>query len=569
MRLLSFIALLFSSSWLIAQTQNKVNLSINPGTAEVGETFEITVTSTKSGNVDFGKLPDAFIQDYAIQQGTSQFQSPNGKMTIQHYYTISGIIKKPGNFTFGPVTVTSGNKTYASNTVIINISPKVKMQGGAISSRQLRDPAFGTIEVNKTTLYEGEPLLVRAKIYARYKPTHINNYQPYDMDGALLKHQVGNNNQLKTIVEQYRGENLYAIDYDKNILFPSSVGKVKIEPYKLNLHQGYQNFPLESSSLTVNILPLPGNPPNDFIGGVGSFEVNRILKDTKFDQGDVITMTLEISGVGNLHNITEPQLNLPKGFSQYGDPVITEEFSIGVKGSEGTITYEYNIEVNASGKTTLPPTTITYFDPNLRKYVTTESTDDSLDIKPVAGTVVTTNDNTTDKRTNELIVQEFNPRDNGGSVSPGKLYGTALFWGGVSAPVLSAFLFLFFVKSRKHTEERKEEKNRKNAQSAALTAKLQTVRSASNSNDTGAFYDALDKALRTAYSVALNRQDEVVSKEDIMMHAASVSNELKDKTATLFSNIEVAKFSFGSDSEKQQEDLQMLETILSTLKIKK
>ena len=77
MRILLFIATLSSTCWLFAQ--NKVNLSINPGTAEVGETFEITVTSSKSGNVDFGMLPDEFVQDYAIQQGTSQYQASNGK----------------------------------------------------------------------------------------------------------------------------------------------------------------------------------------------------------------------------------------------------------------------------------------------------------------------------------------------------------------------------------------------------------------------------------------------------------------------------------------------------------
>lgn len=567
MRFLLFIATLSSTCWLFAQ--NKVNLSINPGTAEVGETFEVTVTSTKSGNVDFGDLPDEFVQDYSVQQGSYYDKAGNGKMTAQHYYTISGIIKKPGNYTFGPVMVTSGNKTYPSNTVVINISQKVKMKGGHITSRQLRDPAFGTIEVNKTTIYEGEPLLVRAKIYARYKPTHINNYQAYDMDGALLKHPVGNNGQLKTVVEQYHGENLYAVDYDKNILFPSTVGKVKIESYKLNLHQGYQNFPLESGTVTVNILPLPGNPPKDFIGGVGTFQVSRELQETKFDQGDVITLTLKVSGVGNLHNITEPQLNLPKGFSQYGDPQITEEFSIGVRGSEGTITYEYNIEVVASGQTTLPPTTITYFDPLLKKYVTTESSEDSLDIKPVAGVVADNTDDNSDKRTKELIVQEFNPRENGGSIAPGSFFGTGLFWGGVSIPLTSAFLFLFFVKSRKRSEELKEEKQRKNAQSAAMSEKLQAVYATSKGSDTAAFYDALDKALRTAYSLALNKQGEVVTKQDIMNHADHLGNDLKEKTSTLFSNIEVAKFSFGSDSVKQQEDLKLLESIMSALKIKK
>ncbi|MCR9171717.1 MAG: BatD family protein [bacterium] len=567
MRFLFLIATLSSTCSLLAQ--NSVNLTINPGTAEVGETFEITVTSTKSGNVDFGELPDAFVQDYAIQQGTSQYQAPNGKMTVQHYYTISGIIKKPGNYTFGPVTVTSGNKTYTSNKVMINISKKVKMQGGHLSSRQLRDPAFGLIEVNKTTLYEGEPLLVRAKIYARYKPTHINNYQPYDMNGALIKHSVGNNSQLKTVVEQFHGENLYAIDYDKNVLFPSTVGKIKIEPYKLSLHQGYQNFPVESSTMTVNILPLPANPPNDFIGAVGSFDVNRTLSETEFDQGDVITMTVEVSGIGNLHNITAPQLNLPKGFSQYGDPKITEEFSIGVRGSEGKITYEYNIEVVASGQTTLPPTSITYFDPNTGSYVTTESTEDSLDIKPVDGVIVENSDDNSDKRTNELVVQEFNPRENGGSVAPGSIFGTTLFWGSVSIPLTSAFLFLLFVKSRKTSEERKEEKLRKHAQSSALSAKIQAVHIAAQSNDTAAFYDAVDKLLRSAYGVALNKQDEIASKQEIMEHAAQLGGSTKEHTATLFSNIEVAKFSFGSDSIKHQEDLKLLENVLSALKVTK
>lgn len=567
MRFVLFIATVFSVSCILAQKH--VNLSINPGTAEVGETFEITVTFSKTGNIDFGKLPDAFFQDYSVQRGSSQFQGPNGKMTNQHYYKISGFIKKPGNYTFGPVTVTSGNKTYTSNTAIINISQKVKMKGGHITARQLRDPAFGTIEVNKTTLYEGEPLLVRAKIYARYKPTHINNYQPYDMDGALLKHPIGNNSQLKTMIEQFNGEDLYAIDYDKNLLFPTSVGKVKIESYKLNLHQGYQNFPIESGSMTVNILPLPANPPSDFIGAVGTFSVSRDIKQKKFNQGDVITMTIEVSGIGNLHNITAPQLILPKGFTQYGDPKITEEFSIGVRGSEGTILYEYNIEVLASGITSLPSTTITYFDPNLKKYITAESSEDSLDITPVAGVVIDNSNDPKDKRTNELIVQEFNPRENGGSVAPGEFFGTPMFWGGVSVPLTSAFLFLLLVKSRKHTEERKEEKQRKSAQSAALSEKLQAVYSSSQGNDTAAFYDAIDKALRTAYSVKLNKQDEVISKQEIMSHAESLGGAIKENTTTLFSNIEVAKFSFGSDSVKQQEDLQLLESVLTALKVKK
>lgn len=567
MQYLLGIASLFFACFVIAQ--NKVNLSINPSTAEVGETFEISVTSSEVGTIDFGDMPDEFLQDYAVQQGSAQHQAPNGKVTVQHYYTISGIIKKPGNYTFGPITLTRGNQTYVSNTAIINISPKVKMRGSHVSSRQLRDPAFGTIEVNKMKLYEGEPLLVRAKLYARYKPTHVNNYVAYEMDGALIKHPLGNNSQLKPIIEQFHGENIYTIDYDKNILFPTAVGKVKIEPYKMNLHQGYQSFPLISSGLTVNILPLPANPPKDFIGAVGDFSVSRELPETSFNQGDVIKMIVSVEGIGNLHNITPPQLNLPKGFTIYGDPVITEEYSFGVHGSEGHISYEYNIEVTASGATSLPPTTITFFDPDQEKYITTETSDDSLSIKPGVGFDENDAEDDNDKRTNELIVQEFSPRDNSGSVYPGTIFGSGIFWGGVTFPLATAFLFLLFVKNKRSSEQRRIEKQRKTAQSVALSEKLQAVRESVNSADKSEFYNALDKALRGVFAVAIQKENQVVSKKEILTYAESVSETLREKTSALFSSAEISKFSFGSDNDMRNEDLKAMEEIVTALKLKK
>lgn len=550
-------------------SQSKVRLSVNPVTAEVGETFEITISSTEVGTIDFGEMPEEFLQDYAVQQRSSQHTDPSGKTAIEHYYTISGIIKKPGNYTFGPVTLTHGNKTYVSNTAVISISPKVRMLGGPVTSRQLRDPAFGTIEVNKSRLYEGEPLMVRAKIYARYKPTHINNYQAYEMDGVLIKHPIGQNNQLKPIIEQFHGENVFALDFDKNIVFPTAVGKVKINSYKLNLQQDYQSFPVESSSLSVNILPLPSNPPNDFIGGVGDFAIQREIPEKSFNQGDVVKMMVTISGIGNIHNTSPPNLNLPKGFKVYGDPVSTEEFSFGVNGSQGKITYEYNIEVTASGTTLLPATSITYFDPRQEKYITISSAQDSLDIEPGDGFLVETPLETNEQRTKELIVQKFTPRDNAGEAEPGDLYGTNIFWGGISFPFAAAFLFLLFVKSRRQKEEYQAENHRKNMRSAAIAAQIQATKDAKHTGDSNAFYSALEKTLRSIYAIQMQKEDTVCSKEEIIAYAETISKALKTDTEKLFSHAEVARFSFGSDTDQRQEDLQILESIIQTLKATK
>jgi len=566
MRVILGIASVLVTCFVCAQ--NKVHLSVNPSTAEVGETFEISITSTEVGTIDFGEMPDEFLQDYAIQQGSSQHQSNNGQLTTQYYYTISGIIKKPGKYTFGPVTLTRVNKTYVSNEASIEIKPKIKMRGSNITALQMRDPAFGSIEVNKLKLYEGEPLLVRAKIYARYKPTHIKNYLAYEMDGALVRHPIGSHGHLKPFIERLNGENFYAFDYDKNVLFPTAVGTVKVEPFKLSLYKDYNSFPITSSSLSVQILPLPANPPADFIGAVGDFTVNREIPETSFDQGDVIKMIVNVEGSGNLHNISAPQLSLPKGFSVYGDPAVTEEYSFGLRGSEGRIRYEYNIEVTASGATSLPPTSITFFDPNQEKYITVETHEDSLNIKPGKGF---DGDDPQDdgKRTNELIVQEFSPRDNSGSAKPGTFFGSGVFWGGVSLPLATAFLFLLFVKTRKNSEKRKEEKLKRNAKTEAITSKLRAAKALVNSNDTRAFYDALDKTLRVAFAIQMHQEDQAVSKQDILKHAASISESFKNKVSSLFANAEIAKFSFGSNLDTREKDLKTLEEVIHTLKSKK
>lgn len=563
--LISFLISAFSSV-----SQQKVDLSIEPATAEIGETFEITITSSIAGNIDFGNLPNEFLQDNTIRQGTQQQTDLSGNRYVAHYYSITGIIKKPGNYTFGPVIVTSSNKSYVSNTAVINISPKVKMKSGVVTNAQFRDPAFGVIEVNKTTLYEGEPLLIRGKVYARYNPSHINNYDSYDINGAIVKYPIGNGSSFKTRIVNFRGEDFYALDNDKNIIFPTGVGRVTIDPFKLNLHQGIQSFPIESSPLSITVLSLPPNPPKDFIGAVGDFSVSRKIPEKKFEQGDVIKMLVEVSGSGNLHNITIPQLNLPKGFTIYGDPVITENYSMGVRGSEGSITYEFNVEVTVAGKTSLPSMSITYFDPEQEKYIQVTTESDSLQIKASKEYEQFANDQNNEHRTEELIVQEFNPRENSGNVKPGDIYGTGLFWGGVSIPILSAFLFLFFIKGRENAEEKAAEKAKKTKRSSAINENLISARNAVSVSDSKAFYDALEKTLRSSFTGAMtNREAKILSKQEMIEFAQVVGVDFKTKVQKLLEECEIAKYSFGHHDDLRPVHLKELEEIVQQLSKKK
>ena len=103
---------------------------------------------------------------------------------------------------------------------------------------------------------------------------------------------------------------------------------------------------------------MPANPPKDFIGGVGSFNVERLIDDTAIVQGEVFKLILTVEGTGNLQNLEVPDLILPKGFVVYGDPTVTENFVITANGADGSVDYEYNIQATNFGNHSIPGTSI-------------------------------------------------------------------------------------------------------------------------------------------------------------------------------------------------------------------
>lgn len=552
---------------MIGLSQTKVELSINPSSVEVGETFQIIVSSNVYGTIDLDKLPDEFVQDIGITEESGQFTDANGKTTVVYSKIYTGRINKSGRFSFGPAYFTRSGKTNTSNSASITINPKVKMNSSSVSTQAFRNPAFGVIQVNKTRIYEGEPLLVRAKMYARYNPTHLKNYAEYQLPVTMTKYPIGPPNVFKTNREQFRGEDFTTVEYDKQVVFPTGSGNFTIEPFQVHLCQGYQSFLVTSKEFDVTIVPLPAYPPSDFIGAVGDFSVKRSLSKTKIKQGEIIQMIVTVSGLGNLHNITQPVLNLPPEFEVYGDPTISEHYTIGAHGAEGYISYEYNIEVTDFGTLYLPETSISFFDPNREVYVKEATESDSLSVtesKTYAADLKKSNDNS---RLEELVIQEFNPREDSGSYEPGALFGSKIFWGGISVPLASAFLFLLFVKSREHSEEKAAIRKAKNQRSAYFSNALNEVRLASTQSDSAAFFIKLESALRTAITADMEIQEGMVlGKEELLKHMSSYGSDARQHVAELFEACEHAKYGFGADGAAKEDLMIDLEEIVKQLK---
>lgn len=553
--LIAHIVLLFVALHTYAQ-KPVVFLDVEPKDAEVGEILTITVKSNVHGEVDID-FPSGFVHGYNIMNGMeTELDVNTGKLITYYYLSQTGAMSKAGTFKFGPAFVKKGNRAYKSNPVSVTINKEniIPISGDDITSKQLRQPAFAIIQKSKSVIYEGESVVLNAKIYSRFSPSFIENYQPYSLDGVLDKYDIGTSSRIVVDQEKVRQTTLFSFVYDKKVLFPIGTGKMTIDPFKLILRRNYESMPLTSSSTMIEVKPLPGNVPKDFIGGVGQFTITRSVSPGPYTQGDVFTMTIEISGYGNLQNIIEPKLNLPKGFIVYGDPIIKEDFVYGSKGAEGKITYEYNIQLNRFGKLTIPETTVSFFDLTKEKYVQIVSGNDQI-------SVIKNDKFKNSEVDSSLIIEnqakdELFPmrRDDNNKNLTDLLIKSPVFWLGLSSPLLIGFVLGLFRRRKEQNSLIGEQKQAKRKTQLEIEYLFTEAENALKDGNISAYCGLIEKGIQRSMALFLKNDDAIVMSKSEIFSLLEQRNIDKSKLValkTLFSICENARYGMGMDGENQ------------------
>ncbi len=127
---------------------------------------------------------------------------------------------------------------------------------------------------------------------------------------------------------------------------------------------------IKSRAATLDVKPLPPNPPASFGGAVGIFNFSTDVKPKTAQVGDPLTVTADISGRGNFDRVTAPTLAADRGWHAY-PPSANFKANDDV-GLSGTKTFEMVLTPNEN-KTAVPPLEFSYFDPLKEKYVTLHS----------------------------------------------------------------------------------------------------------------------------------------------------------------------------------------------------
>ena len=128
----------------------------------------------------------------------------------------------------------------------------------------------------------------------------------------------------------------------------------------------------------MDVLPLPPHP-EPVSGLVGHFEMGAALEPRSVKAGESVTLSLTLSGEGNLQEAEAPRLQIPDAFKQYPDQPQTD-VSLTRDGYSGKKIFTTALVPVRPGtySITVPP--IVTFDPEQKAYV-------SLSAPPLAITV--------------------------------------------------------------------------------------------------------------------------------------------------------------------------------------
>jgi len=200
--------------------------------------------------------------------------------------------------------------------------------------------------------------------------------------------------QLPTEMVEVDGRRYGRVALLRKALFPLRSGHFAVEPavvdltvqrYDRNLFFGApiarpEQLRLQTEGQSIDVRPLPPAPPG-FGGAVGQLALTAELQPKQVRLGEAATLSVRLSGVGNLQGVREPKLEPPAGVTVYPPQQEGKEEVFGTT-VRGTRTWKYVVVPDRAGRYTVEAPKVTYFDPAARQYRVAASPDLGLTALP-------------------------------------------------------------------------------------------------------------------------------------------------------------------------------------------
>lgn len=386
-------------------------------------TLVIAVSGKNVNSVPEPVLPA--LNDFLIvgrtSSSSSNFSIVNGQIsssqTIQYIYQLQP--RQVGKFTIGSAAVTYGGSTYRTAPIAIEVVQASSGAGvgssGAAPTPQPRsgaqpynkDDLFLRVIIDKKQVYLGEQITVTFKLFTRIQLANAQ-YDRQPSFTGFWSEELFSAQHLELQQQEVLDGKRYSTAVLKKIaLFPTVTGSPTIDPLTLicdvpvtsgrSLLDNFFNDPfdpfssrtrqveIKTAPQTISVLPLPKEgQPAAFGGAVGQFSIKGSVDKLKSEVSQPLTLTVEVSGDGNLKTLQEPQLPDLSVFKQYAseskDTIAPHNERVG-----GKKTFSYVLIPLLPGDQIINPVTFAFFDPVAKSYKTVSTNPITLSVAPGNG----------------------------------------------------------------------------------------------------------------------------------------------------------------------------------------
>jgi len=352
-------------------------------TLEDSVNLSIRIEGTQSASQpEPPRLPDFTVRS---RGSSSSFQIINGKKSSSITYNFILLPRKTGTFTIDPSTVEVDGKKYQTAPITLVVREPSAVLG---TSRDV----FAEMVISNLKPYVQEQVTATLRIYHRVE---IRNLKVGTDFPGFREEKLKGPVQNTRIVNGVR----YLTYELPTALFPLRPGKVEIPATVIELDQVdrsrngrpqdrfdpfgqgsiFNNFGrlehkiLRTKAVTLNVQPLPEiNRPESFSNLVGEFSISSQLSREEVEVGDTATLTITVSGRGNIQDLSLPSPDWGESLKVYQDQAEYHPINGGLSVS-GEKIHTYALVPLKEGELKIPPISLSYFDPTQRNYVFAET----------------------------------------------------------------------------------------------------------------------------------------------------------------------------------------------------
>jgi len=357
----------------------------------VGESFKLTV-AVSGGDAE---VDVASIRDFKVaSRGTStSVRIVNSRMSREISYNYVLVPLREGRLVIPPLKVVSGGKTFQTQAISVQVSKQQPAVAG-------HSDMFVRATISDKNPYEGQQIIYTFRLYTAVRLANAKFQQP-EFSGFSAK-EAGDTKSFQTVVNGRE----YTVSELSFVLLPLKSGQVVIKPGTLRcdvVHHRQRRSPsffdsflddqffgraelepkiLVTEPFTVNVRMLPVfDGTVKFSGLVGRFKIHAELEDTVINVGDSTTLTLTISGSGNVMDAAQPEVLIPDAFKVYGDSP-EAQITVNESGFTGKKVFRIVLVAVRPGIYTIKPVKISCFDVAAGKYITLSTRAFSLTANP-------------------------------------------------------------------------------------------------------------------------------------------------------------------------------------------